>query len=245
MGSYKVADISLAEWGQKEVILARNEMPGLVEMQQRFGDSKPLKGARIAGCLHMTIQTAVLIETLRKLGAEVAWSSCNIFSTQDHAAAAVATWGVPVYAWKGETVEEYITHWSMGFGIYEQGTDNVLMIQVPDRSGVTLLHIIQRYVLPGTTIHSDEWTDYNVVPAAGYDHHTVNHSENFVDPIDGTHTQGIENAWGVVKKRQRRGQTTNPELLESHLIESCWRRKNKGNILNSIVKCIRELYPVV
>ncbi|KAI6647570.1 hypothetical protein LOD99_8747 [Oopsacas minuta] len=108
MGSYKVADISLAEWGQKEVILARNEMPGLVEMQQRFGDSKPLKGARIAGCLHMTIQTAVLIETLRKLGAEVAWSSCNIFSTQDHAAAAVATWGVPVYAWKGETVEEYV-----------------------------------------------------------------------------------------------------------------------------------------
>ncbi|KAI6653003.1 hypothetical protein LOD99_4080 [Oopsacas minuta] len=131
------------------------------------------------------------------------------------------------------------------FGIYEQGTDNVLMIPVPDRSGATLLPIIQRYVLPGTTIHSDEWAAYNVVPAVGYDHHTVNHSENFVDPIDGTHTQGIENAWGVVKKRQRRGQTTNPELLESHLIESCWRRKNKGNILNSIVKCIRELYPVV
>ena len=105
---YKVADINLADWGQKEVILARNEMPGLMEMQRRFDESQPLKGARIAGCLHMTIQTAVLIETLRKLGAEVAWSSCNIFSTQDHAAAVVATWGVPVFAWKGETADDYI-----------------------------------------------------------------------------------------------------------------------------------------
>ena len=105
---YKVADINLADWGQKEVILARNEMPGLMEMQRRFGESQPLKGARIAGCLHMTIQTAVLIETLRKLGADVAWSSCNIFSTQDHAAAVVATWGVPVFAWKGETADDYI-----------------------------------------------------------------------------------------------------------------------------------------
>ena len=105
---YKVADINLADWGQKEVILARNEMPGLMEMQRRFSESQPLKGARIAGCLHMTIQTAVLIETLRKLGAEVAWSSCNIFSTQDHAAAVVATWGVPVFAWKGETADDYI-----------------------------------------------------------------------------------------------------------------------------------------
>ena len=105
---YKIADIKLAEWGQKEIDLACNEMPGLMEMQKRFGESQPLKAARIAGCLHMTIQTAVLIQTLRKLGAEVAWSSCNIFSTQDHAAAAVAVWGVPVFAWKGENVEEYM-----------------------------------------------------------------------------------------------------------------------------------------
>ena len=105
---FKVADLTLADWGLKEIELARNEMPGLMEMQRRYGESKPLKGARIAGCLHMTIQTAVLIETLLKLGAEVTWSSCNIFSTQDHAAAAVATWGIPVFAWKGETVEEYI-----------------------------------------------------------------------------------------------------------------------------------------
>jgi len=105
---YKVADINLAEWGRKEIELAENEMPGLMALCKEFGDSKPLKGARIAGCLHMTIQTAVLIETLTALGAEVQWSSCNIFSTQDHAAAAIAKTGVPVYAWKGETDEEYI-----------------------------------------------------------------------------------------------------------------------------------------
>jgi len=105
---YKVADISLADWGRKELQLAENEMPGLMFLRQRYGPSKPLKGARIAGCLHMTVQTAVLIETLLELGAEVTWSSCNIFSTQDHAAAAIAARGVPVYAWKGETDEEYV-----------------------------------------------------------------------------------------------------------------------------------------
>ena len=105
--AYKVADIGLAEYGRKEIILAENEMPGLMAMRAKYGPAKPLKGARIAGCLHMTIQTAVLIETLTELGAEVQWSSCNIFSTQDHAAAAIAATGVPVYAWKGETDEEY------------------------------------------------------------------------------------------------------------------------------------------
>jgi adenosylhomocysteinase len=104
---YKVKDISLADWGRKEISLAEAEMPGLMALRQEYGDSKPLKGARIAGCLHMTIQTAVLIETLVHLGAEVQWSSCNIFSTQDHAAAAIAAAGIPVYAWKGETLEEY------------------------------------------------------------------------------------------------------------------------------------------
>jgi adenosylhomocysteinase len=105
--AYKVADISLAEWGRKEIELAEFEMPGLMEMRRKYGPNKILKGARIAGCLHMTVQTAVLIETLTELGAEVQWSSCNIFSTQDHAAAAIAKTGVPVYAWKGETDEEY------------------------------------------------------------------------------------------------------------------------------------------
>jgi adenosylhomocysteinase len=104
---YKVKDISLAGWGRKEIKLAEAEMPGLMSLREKFGKQKPLKGARIAGCLHMTIQTAVLIETLIELGAEVQWSSCNIFSTQDHAASAIAAAGIPVFAWKGETLEEY------------------------------------------------------------------------------------------------------------------------------------------
>ena len=104
---YKVKDISLAEWGRKEITLAEAEMPGLISIREEYGPSQPLAGARIAGCLHMTIQTAVLIETLVELGAEVTWSSCNIFSTQDHAAAAIAATGVPVYAWKGMTEEEF------------------------------------------------------------------------------------------------------------------------------------------
>jgi adenosylhomocysteinase len=104
---YKVADLSQAEWGRKEIMLAENEMPGLMALRKKYGPSKPLSGARIAGCLHMTIQTAVLIETLTELGAQVTWSSCNKFSTQDHAAAAIAATGVPVYAWKGLTDEEF------------------------------------------------------------------------------------------------------------------------------------------
>src|SRR5271167_1280172 len=113
---YKVADLSLAEWGRKEIEMAENEMPGLMALREKYGPTQPLKGARIAGCLHMTIQTAVLIETLIELGAEVRWSSCNIFSTQDHAAAAVAVGphgtveqprGVAVFAWKGESLPEY------------------------------------------------------------------------------------------------------------------------------------------
>ncbi len=105
--TYKVKDINLAEWGRKEIRLAEAEMPGLMALREQYGDSKPLKGAHIAGCLHMTIQTAVLIETLVELGAEVTWSSCNIFSTQDHAAAAIAAAGIPVFAWKGMNEEEF------------------------------------------------------------------------------------------------------------------------------------------
>jgi adenosylhomocysteinase len=104
---YKVADLSLADWGRKEIMLAENEMPGLMALRSKYGNSKPLAGARVAGCLHMTIQTAVLIETLKALGAEVTWSSCNIFSTQDHAAAAIAEAGFPVYAWKGMSTDEF------------------------------------------------------------------------------------------------------------------------------------------
>ena len=104
---YKVKDISLAEWGRKEIEMAENEMTGLMSIRREYGPKKPLKGARISGCIHMTIETAVLIETLIDLGADVRWSSCNIFSTQDHAAAAIAAKGIPVFAWKGESLEEY------------------------------------------------------------------------------------------------------------------------------------------
>lgn len=135
--NYKVADISLAEFGRKEIEIAEKEMPGLMSIRQKFGPSKPLKGARITGSLHMTIQTAVLIETLAELGAEVRWASCNIFSTQDHAAAAIAEAGIPVFAWKGETLAEYwwCTDQALDFGnglgptlIVDDGGDATLMI---------------------------------------------------------------------------------------------------------------------
>ncbi len=134
---YKVKDISLAEWGRKEIDVAEAEMPGLMSIRQEFKASQPLKGARIAGCIHMTIQTAVLIETLIDLGADVRWSSCNIFSTQDHAAAAIAATNIPVFAWKGETEEEYnwcveqTIKWPNGKGpnmILDDGGDLTLMI---------------------------------------------------------------------------------------------------------------------
>src|SRR5579875_4022145 len=104
---YKVADLSLADWGRKEIQIAEHEMPGLMAIREKYAPEKPLQGVRVTGSLHMTIQTAVLIETLVELGAQVRWASCNVFSTQDHAAAAVASRGVPVFAWKGETLEEY------------------------------------------------------------------------------------------------------------------------------------------
>ena len=117
---YIVQDIGLAEFGRKEIQIAETEMPGLMALRQEFGASKPLNGARITGSLHMTIQTAVLIETLRELGAEIRWASCNIFSTQDHAAAAIAASGVPVFAIKGETLEEY---WDYVLKIFDWGQD--------------------------------------------------------------------------------------------------------------------------
>src|SRR6056300_1209073 len=105
---YKIKDITLAEFGRQEILLAQDEMPALMQLRDKYRDEQPLKGAKIMGCIHMTIQTAVLIETLIDLGAEVRWSSCNIFSTQDHAAAAIAAAGIPVFAWKGETEEEFL-----------------------------------------------------------------------------------------------------------------------------------------
>ena len=125
---YKVADMSLAEWGRKEIRLAEAEMPGLMSIREEFGPSQPLKGARIAGCLHMTIQTAVLIETLIALGAEVKWSSCNIFSTQNQAAAAIAAAGIGVYAWKGQSIEEadWCIEQTLFFGSAERPLNMIL-----------------------------------------------------------------------------------------------------------------------
>jgi len=133
--NYKVKDISLADWGRKEIEIAEKEMPGLMALRAKYRDAKPLKGARISGSLHMTIQTAVLIETLRELGAEVRWASCNIFSTQDHAAAAIAKAGVPVFAWKGETLDEY--WWSTYMALNHDGKGPHLVVD--DGGDATLM----------------------------------------------------------------------------------------------------------
>ena len=132
---YKVADISLAEWGRKEIRLAESEMPGLMAIRKEYGPSQPLKGARVAGCLHMTIQTAVLIETLAALGAEVKWSSCNIFSTQDHAAAAIAAAGIGVFAWKGQTQEE--ADWCIEQTLFFGSKDKPLNMILDDGGDLT------------------------------------------------------------------------------------------------------------
>src|SRR5918998_1266764 len=133
---YKVADLSLAGWGRKEIAIAESEMPALMAIREEYAASKPLKGARIAGSLHMTIQTAVLIETLKELGAKVRWASCNIFSTQDHAAAAIAYNGTPVFARKGETLEEY---WDYTHRIFEWPDGGFTNMILDDGGDATLL----------------------------------------------------------------------------------------------------------
>ena len=139
---FKVKDLSLADWGRKEIELAEAEMPGLMALRKQHGKEKPLKGARIAGCLHMTVQTAVLIETLKELGADVRWSSCNIFSTQDHAAAAIAKTGVPVFAWKGETLEEY--DWCIEQTLYFGDTSSPLNMILDDGGDLTNM-VLDKY----------------------------------------------------------------------------------------------------
>ncbi|MBI2511091.1 MAG: adenosylhomocysteinase [Opitutae bacterium] len=148
---FHVKDISLAEWGRKEIQIAEHEMPGLMSVRKKFGPSKPLKGVRVTGSLHMTIQTAVLIETLVELGATVRWASCNIFSTQDHAASAIAAAGVPVFAWKGETLEEY---WDCTLKAVLNGEGKGPQLVVDDGGDVTLL-IHKGYQLE----HGDKWVD--------------------------------------------------------------------------------------
>ena len=154
---YKVADISLAEWGRKEIDLAENEMPGLMALRKKYGQSKPLAGSHVTGCLHMTIQTAVLIETLTALGAAVTWSSCNKFSTQDHAAAAIAVTGVPVYAWKGETDEDYV--WCLEQTLFFPDGKPLDLI-VDDGGDLTAMVHDEKYkhLLPGIRGLSEETT---------------------------------------------------------------------------------------
>lgn len=155
--AYKVKDISLADWGRKEIELAEAEMPGLMSLREEFGAEQPLKGARIAGCLHMTIQTAVLIETLIALGAEVTWSSCNIFSTQDHAAAAIAAAGIPVYAWKGMNEEEF--DWCIEQTLFF-GEDRKPLNLILDDGGDLTNMVLDRYpeLVPGIKGLSEETT---------------------------------------------------------------------------------------
>ena len=144
---YVITDISLADWGRKELSIAETEMPGLIALRDEFGAVKPLKGARVAGCLHMTVQTAVLIETLIALGADVRWSSCNIFSTQDHAAAAIAASGVPVFAKKGETLAEY---WEYVDCIFDWPNDTTANLILDDGGDATM------YVLLGARAEAGE-----------------------------------------------------------------------------------------
>ena len=139
---YKVKDIGLADFGRKEISIAETEMPGLMALREEFGASQPLKGARVAGCLHMTIQTAVLIETLKALGAEVTWTSCNIYSTQDHAAAAIAATGTPVFAWKGETEEEYVDCLERQLKAFEGGKAPNMIL---DDGGDLTIHVHEKY----------------------------------------------------------------------------------------------------
>jgi len=154
--NYKVANIGLAEFGRKEIVLAEKEMPGLMALREKYGESKPLAGARIAGCLHMTIQTAVLMETLVALGAQVTWSSCNIFSTQDHAAAAMAKAGIPVFAWKGETDEEYI--WCIKQTIFFPDGQPLNMILDDGGDLTNYVHDHHADLLPGIRGLSEETT---------------------------------------------------------------------------------------
>jgi len=154
--AYKVADIGLAEAGRKAIDIAEHEMPGLMAIRKKYGPSQPLKGARVAGCLHMTVQTAVLIETLTALGAEVQWSSCNIFSTQDFAAAAIAATGVPVYAWKGETDSEYL--WCIDQTIFFPNGEPLNMILDDGGDLTNIVHEKFAHLLPGIKGISEETT---------------------------------------------------------------------------------------
>ena len=192
--SYKVADIKLADWGRKEIRIAEKEMPGLMALRAEFGAKKPLAGARIAGCLHMTIQTAVLIETLTSLGAEVRWASCNIFSTQDHAAAAIAASGVPVFAWKGETLEDY---WECTFQALSHKGGRGPQLVVDDGGDVTLL-IHKGYELE----QGDNWVN---TPSGNHEEQVIKDLLKRVFAEDPHHWHKVVKEWRGVSEETTTG----------------------------------------
>ena len=183
---YKVADLALAEWGRKEITIAESEMPGLMAIRRKYAAEKPLEGVRITGSLHMTIQTAVLIETLAELGASVRWASCNIFSTQDHAAAAIAATGIPVFAWKGETLEEY--WWCTYMALSHAGGKGPQLV-VDDGGDATLL-IHKGYQLED----GSDWVD---TPSASHEEKVIK------DLLKRVHAENVSRGCGFDLDRNR------------------------------------------
>jgi adenosylhomocysteinase len=201
--AYKVADLSLAEWGRKEITIAEHEMPGLMAIRNKYAAEKPLAGVRITGSLHMTIQTAVLIETLTSLGAEVRWASCNIFSTQDHAAAAIAAAGVPVFAWKGETLEEY---WDCTYRALTHKGGKGPQLVVDDGGDVTLL-IHKGYELE----EGDKWVD---TPSGNHEEQVIKDLLKRVHAEDPKHWHNVVKDWRGVSEETTTGVHRLYQMLE-------------------------------
>jgi adenosylhomocysteinase len=200
---YKVADLSLADWGRKEIDIAEHEMPGLMAIRNKYAAEKPLAGVRVTGSLHMTIQTAVLIETLVSLGAEVRWASCNIFSTQDHAAAAIAAVGVPVFAWKGETLEEY---WECTYQALNHKAGTGPELVVDDGGDVTLL-IHKGYELE----NGDKWVD---TPSGNHEEQVIKDLLKRVHAEDPQHWHKVVKAWRGVSEETTTGVHRLYQMLE-------------------------------
>ncbi len=200
---YQVKDISLAEWGRKEISIAEHEMPGLVSVRKKFGPKKPLAGVRITGSLHMTIQTAVLIETLKELGADVRWCSCNIFSTQDHAAAAIAASGTPVFAWKGETLEEY---WDLTMKAIGFPGDKGPQLVVDDGGDVTLL------IHKGCEL--EEGSDWVNTPSGSHEEQVIKNLLKKVYKTNKTYWTTIAREWRGVSEETTTGVHRLYQMLE-------------------------------
>jgi len=201
--AYKVADLSLADWGRKEIAIAEHEMPGLMAIRNKYAAEKPLAGVRVTGSLHMTIQTAVLIETLVSLGAEVRWASCNIFSTQDHAAAAIAAAGVPVFAWKGETLEEY---WDCTYRALSHKGGKGPQLVVDDGGDVTLL-IHKGYELED----GDKWVD---TPSGNHEEQVIKDLLKRVYEEDPKHWHNVVKDWRGVSEETTTGVHRLYQMLE-------------------------------